>query len=166
MNLIILVLTIYMHATTSLETRCLPFQNNIFKKGGSSQAASLLSGLQQFLDVTFSSHLNFRWKTDLPCHATPENLINAALLCSFWAAFRRQRERIFLFLDVAELHKGLLFCNLFPRSDACVSKTPSREEVWRSHPTWLWEKALQRCVWDVDLDHRSGVLCQNTFRRE
>jgi len=59
-NLIILLLTIHMHATTSLETKCLPFQNNIVKKGGSSQAASLLSGLQQFPDVTFSSHLNFR----------------------------------------------------------------------------------------------------------
>lgn len=31
MNLIILVLTINMHATTSLETKCLPFQSNIFK---------------------------------------------------------------------------------------------------------------------------------------
>lgn len=87
-------------------------------------------------------------------------------LCLFCAACRRQIKRICLFLDTAELYKGLLFCNLFSRSDACVSNTPSRGEVWRSHPTWLWENVLQRCVgrWR-QITEAASVRCQKTFRR-
>jgi hypothetical protein len=44
--------------------------------------------------------------------------------------FEDKIKGVLLFLDAALRYKGLLFCNLFLRSGACVSNTPSRV-VWR-----------------------------------
>lgn len=54
MNLIILVLTICLHATTSLETGCLPFQNDIFPSGClNSLLFCWMNVLQQLLILAF-----------------------------------------------------------------------------------------------------------------
>lgn len=133
MNLVILVLTVYMHVTTSLETKYLPFK--IIYSGNAVQASLPLCLMHSSSFLT-NSLISVEKQTSLvklcllesdSLNALKSDKCTSSL--SLWGAFRRQIKRICLFLDTAELYKGLLFCNLFSRSDACVSNTLSREEV-------------------------------------
>lgn len=122
-----------MHVTTSLETECLPFK--IIYSSKAVQASFPLCQMHSSSFLT-NGPISVEKQTSLVILRLLESGSLNALKsdkCSssqpLWGAFRRQIKRICLFLDTAELYKGLLFCNLFSRSDACVSNTPSREEV-------------------------------------
>lgn len=81
------------------------------------------------------SLLSFK-KANFPCHTLHYLESGSFQYVAAWHTqliqaparphFEDKIKGMLLFLDTALRYKGLLFCNLFLRSGACVSNTPSR----------------------------------------